>query len=276
MPEAPEIQALTERIEAAFQHQELARLDIHGFAGLKTVAPAPADLHGKPLVSMGRRGKYLIFDFLDLRVAMHLSQGGRVDIELPAKVTRPKGAVARLKFEAGSLLLKEFGTERKAALWVLSADDEGPMAVLGPETDDPAFEELLRNSTDRRRLHTFLRDQRTIAGIGRGFTDDILHRAKLSPFATMAGLDADERSRLISVTHEVLREGLESERKRTGGLPPKLGDRFKVHNQTGRACPECGTKFLRVSYESHEITYCPECQTQGKVLADRRLSRLLR
>ena len=121
-----------------------------------------------------------------------------------------------------------------------------------------------------------LRDQRRVAGIGRGYSDDILHRAKLSPFRSLTSLDANERRSLLESTRSILDEALEVERKRTGGLPTKLGDHFVVHHKAGTPCPVCGTELRRVSFESHEITYCPSCQTGGKVLADRRLSRLVR
>src|SRR5262249_19364170 len=130
---------------------------------------------------------------------------------------------------------------------------------------------------DRRRVHTILRDQRTVSGVGRGYADDALWRARLSPFATLASLDDDQRARLLDAVRGVLADGLALERQRTGGLSqPKLGEHFEVHARSGTACPRCGTGMRRVSYESHEVTYCPACQTGGKVLADRRLSRLVR
>lgn len=121
-----------------------------------------------------------------------------------------------------------------------------------------------------------LRDQRTVAGIGRGFADDILHRARIAPFDPLNSLDEGRRQVLLDTTHAVLEEALEQERQRTGGLPPKLGDRFSVHNRWGQPCPACGDTLRRVSYESYEVTYCAACQTKGKVLADRRTSRFLK
>ena len=121
-----------------------------------------------------------------------------------------------------------------------------------------------------------LRDQRRVAGIGRGYSDDILHRAKLSPFRSLSALDGAERARLLEAVRSVLTEGLEVERRREGGLPPKLGDHWIVHGRAGTPCPACGTELRRVSYESHEVTYCPSCQTGGRILADRRLSRLVK
>jgi formamidopyrimidine-DNA glycosylase len=175
-----------------------------------------------------------------------------------------------------SILVKEFGRERKAGWWILAEGDEGPLEKLGPEPDAPAFEDLVMHGDDTRRVHTILRDQRTVAGIGRGYSDDILHRAKLSPYAALGTLELAQRRALLDAVGSVLAEALEVERRRTGGLPTKLGDHFTVHGRYGTPCPVCGDDLRRVSYESHEVTYCPTCQTGGKVLADRRLSRLIR
>jgi formamidopyrimidine-DNA glycosylase len=277
MPELPELQALAERMAAVAQGETLRSLDVLQFSALKTVAPSPFDLAGKELTTVGRRGKYLVFGFEPERVLIHLSQGGRVDIEDPPKKTRPKGAVVRFNFEgAPSILVKEFGTERKAACWILEEHVQGPLERLGPEPVTPEFEALVLSGEDGRQLHTFLRDQRTVAGIGRGFADDILHAAMLPPFATLSKLDAGERRRLYDSTVAVMQEATERERERTGGLPAKMGDRFTIHNRHGQPCPRCGDEMRRVSFNSREITYCPTCQTGGKILADRRMSRLLR
>jgi formamidopyrimidine-DNA glycosylase len=278
MPELPEVQALAERLADAFAGAELVALLPMQFSALKTFAPAPESLIGLTLERVGRRGKFLVFEFGDgaPRLLIHLSQGGRIDLEVPAKQTKPKGSVLRVLFRGrGSMLVKEFGTERKAGWWVLAPGDDGPLAALGPEPDSEDFAELILHGQDRRRVHTLLRDQRTVAGIGRGYSDDALHRARLSPFASLGGLDAEQRRILLEAIGAVLSEALEGERTRTGGLPPKLGDRFTVHNRWGTPCPRCGADLRRVSYESHEVTYCPVCQTGGQILADRRMSRLL-
>ena len=271
------MQALAERIDAALAGAVLTALDPLQFSALKTYDPPPESLTGRTLDGVGRRGKYLAFGFEGPRLLIHLSQGGRIDVEDPPKATKPRGAVLRIRFEGRpSVLVKEFGTERRAGWWVLAPGDEGPLDGLGPEPDSEAFADLILHGDDRRRIHTILRDQRTVAGIGRGYANDILHRARLSPYATLAGLTVDERGRLLQAVPEILSEALEAERTRTGGLPTKLGDHFSVHNRYGEPCPRCGTDLRRVSYESHEITYCPVCQTGGKVLADRRISRLVR
>jgi formamidopyrimidine-DNA glycosylase len=277
MPELPEMQALAERLEAALVGTALAGVEPLQFSALKTVVPPFDALVGRTVGGVGRRGKYLLIDFGGPRIALHLSQGGRVDLEDPPKRTRPKGAVVRLRFDDGpAVLVKEFGTERKAAWWVLDEGDEGPLDGLGPEPFSEEFAALVRTGDDRRRVHTILRDQRTIAGVGRGHSDDILHEAQLSPYATLASLDGAERERLLAAVHSVLERALAEERKRTGGLPAKLSDRFVVHRRAGHPCPRCGEDLRRVWYESHEIAYCPACQTGGKILADRRLSRIVR
>jgi formamidopyrimidine-DNA glycosylase len=277
VPELPEVQALAERLDAAVAGARFAGAAVLQFSSLKTVSPRPESLVGSTLERVGRRGKYLVFEFAGLRLLVHLSQGGRIDVEDPPKKTRPRGAVVRLAFDGRpSILVKEFGRERKAGWWVLAEGDEGPLAKLGPDADSPAFERFILESDDARRVHTILRDQRTVSGIGRGYSDDILHRAKLSPFATLAALSSEERRDLLDAVHEILAEALEAERRRTGGLPTKIGDHFTVHGKYGTPCPRCGSDLRRISYESHEVTYCPNCQTGGKVLADRRLSRLIR
>ena len=271
------MQALAERLDEAIQGAVLADLTPLQFSALKTFDPPPEALGGRTLKGVARRGKYLVLAFGDLRMLIHLSQGGRVDVEDPPKTTRPRGGVLRLRFETGpAVLVKEFGTERRAGWWVLNEGDPGPLAKLGPEPLSEEFASFVREGDDRRRLHTVLRDQRTVAGIGRGYSDDILHRARVSPFASLASLSTEERDRLLRGVRGVLEEALEAERRRTGGLPTKLGDHFTVHGRYGHPCPRCGGDLRRVSYESHEVTYCPACQTEGRILADRRLSRLIR
>jgi formamidopyrimidine-DNA glycosylase len=280
----PQMQALAERLTVRLAGAAVEGYEPLGFSGLKTFAPTPESLVGATVAGVGRRGKYLVFELGGPRVLIHLSQAGRLDIEEPPKHTRPKGSVVRLRFtDPGesaptvALLVREHGTERKAGWWILEAGDDGPLAKLGPEPDSDAFALLVKTGDDGRRIHTLLRDQRTVAGVGRGYADDALHRARLSPYASLKKLDADERDRLLEAVRAVLAHGLERERARAGGLSaPKLGGHFVVHGKAGVPCPECGTDLERVSYESHEVVYCPQCQTGGKVLADRRMSRLLR
>ena len=285
MPELPQMQALSERLDTALRGATLDGYEVLGFTALKTVVPAPDSLLGHELLSVGRRAKYLVFDFGEPgRILVHLSQAGRVDVEWPPKKNKGgKGGAVRLRFLVGdaqepvAILVREWGTERKAAWWVLAQDDDGPLERLGPEPDSDEFAELVLHGTDKRRVHTILRDQRTVSGVGRGYADDALWRAQLSPYASLASLKSEQRQRLLDSVRAVLADGLERERTRKGGLSePKLGEHFEVHGRHGTPCPRCGDTMRRVSYESYEVTYCPACQTDGKVLADRRMSRLLK
>ena len=278
MPELPEVRALAERLHQVIAGAPFERADVLQFSSLKTYAPRPDELGGAVVHDVTSYGKYTLITFEDdRRIVIHTSQGGRVDVEAPPKSTKPRGSVVRLRFaDRPSILVKEFGTQRKSGWWVLAADDDGPLGNLGPEALTPAADEVLRSSTDNRRVHTILRDQRTIAGIGRGYSDDILHDAMLSPTSQLAKLDAEQRETLVASVHHVLDDALEAERRRSGGLPTKLGDHFVVHNRSGEPCPRCGDDLRRVSYEDYEVTYCPTCQTGGKRLSDRRLDRLLR
>jgi formamidopyrimidine-DNA glycosylase len=277
VPELPEIRALAERLNEVLGGADLTALDLLQFSSLKTFAPRPDDMIGRRIDGVSSRGKFVVIDLGGPRVLFHLSQGGRVDVESPPKSTRPRGCVLRIRAaERPSVLIKEFGHERKAGWWVLAEGDDGPLEKLGPEVLTPEADDWLRTSDDARRVHTILRDQRTLAGAGRGYTDDILHAAKLSPYASLAKLSPDERERLVEAIHAIMDAALEAERRRTGGLPTKIGDHFTVHGKAGEPCPVCGNDLRRVSYESHEVVYCPHCQTGGKILADRRMSRLIR
>ena len=282
------MQALAERLDAHLAGMTLRRADLLGFSSLKTYDPAPSSLIGATLLSVGRRAKYLVWAFDNgNRVVLHLSQAGRLDIEDPPKKTKPRGSVARFVFGEGAagldgagvgVLVREHGTQRKASWWVLAPGDDGPLEGLGPEPGSEEFATFIRTSDSNRHLTTDLRDQHVVSGIGRGWGDDILHRAKLSPFSSLRSLSAQQREDLLAAANEVLAEALELERTRSGGLSEaKLGGRFKVHGRFGEPCPTpCGDTLRRVSFESYEMTYCPTCQTGGKVLADRRLSRLLK
>ncbi len=278
------MQALAERLDAVFAGAMLAGYAPLSFSSLNTVVPAPDALVGKRLEAVDRRGKYLRFEFAGgMQMLIHLSQAGRLHVEPSAKSTKPRGAVLRLTFTdadgaaAPAILVREYGKERKAAWWVLAHGDDGPLDRLGPEPDSEEFADLVLDGDDNRRINTWLRDQRTVAGIGRGYTDDILWRARLSPYATLRQLDRAGREVLIGAVRATLDDGLMFERQRTGGLQePKLGEHFEVHGRAGEPCPRCGAALLRVSYESYEVVYCAPCQTGSRVLADRRMSKLLK
>ena len=185
MPELPQMQALAERIEEWLLGATFAGYVPLGFSGLKTAVPPPDELVGRTLTGVGRRAKYVLLEFdgePERRIVFHLSQAGRVDFEQPPKKTKPKGSVVRWRFtdadssDEKAVLLREWGTERKAGWWVLGPGDEGPLATLGPEATSDEFAEWLRTATDGRHVHTILRDQHTVAGVGRGYADDALHQ----------------------------------------------------------------------------------------------------
>ena len=278
MPELPEMQALAERLAEVMVGQTFAGAQPIQFAGLKTYAPTPESLVGAAITEVGRIGKYVVIAFAGgERILFHLSQAGRLDVETPKKTTRPKQGVVRFALGDGTgILIKEFGTERKAGWWVLAPGDDGPLERLGPEPGSPEFAELIRTNVENRRIHIILRDQRTVSGMGRGYTDDALWKAKLSPYATFKSLKDADRERLLDAIAFVMDDGLENERKIESGYPTKKTKHWMVHNKHGQPCPACETTLERVSFASYEITYCPTCQTGGKVLADRRLSRLLK
>ena len=205
VPELPEMHALAERLNALLAGTTLLRADVLGFSSLKTYAPTPDSVLHHRLISVGRRGKYLVWEFDDgVRIVLHLSQAGRLDVEQPPKQTRPRGSAVRFVFGAGledpsvGVLLREHGTHRKASWWVLAPEEEGPLAGLGPEPGSAEFAELIRTSNSKRRLTTDLRNQHVVSGIGRGWGDDILHRAKLSPFASLSSLSPEQRESLLS------------------------------------------------------------------------------
>ena len=280
MPELPEMQALAERLDTEFSGSVITKLEPISFSGLATVSPGPTEMVGRSIDGVARRGKYLVLAISGgFRLLVHLAQAGRLDIESPAKVTRPRGAIFRL-FVADdrAVLVREHGHERNARWWLLAPGEEGPLSALGPDVDTDGFAAVLLGAVDNRRIHTVLRDQHFAAGVGRGYADDALNRAHLSPFASLASLDEEAKLRLVEAIRTTLDEALALERTREGGLSAaRLGDRFRVHGRFGQPCPNgCGDTLLRVSYASHEVVYCKTCQTNGKVYADRRLSRLLR
>src|SRR5438093_375761 len=183
MPELPEVQALAERIDALLAGARVERVDPLAFSALKTVAPAPEELKGKRLDQVGRRGKFLVFSLEDLRLLVHLSQGGRIDLVPASRDSRPRGGLLRVRFDRDpAILVKEFGTERKAGWWVLAAGEQGPLAKLGPDPFAKEFATVVLTGSDTGRIHALLRDQRQVAGIARGYSDDILHPAMLLPY----------------------------------------------------------------------------------------------
>jgi formamidopyrimidine-DNA glycosylase len=279
MPELPEVQAHAERLTTDFGGDPLARFTPLAFHALKTVSPSPDDAIGEPLRGVGRRGKYLLFDFGADTFIVHLMQGGRLRPD-PKKAARPKGALARWLFDDGrALLLTEQGTERRAGVWV--SESEGllgrpPLDDLGPEAMDVTPAELAERFAARStRLHTFLRDQGAIAGLGRRLANEVCHRARLSPFVSTSKLDGDAAERVVAAIHDAVDEGLAYERSRPD-MSASADRPGAVHHRTGEPCPVCGDTVREVSYAKYTVNYCPTCQTGGRVLADNTTSKFLK
>jgi formamidopyrimidine-DNA glycosylase len=283
MPELPELEALVAAIGPPLQSAPIARTPRAHFAVLKTGAPPLGALTGRTFTAVRRRGKHLLFDAGDLTLAVHLMTMGRIGWYSPETAKRPKAPVLEVHLADGSALLAtEGGTRKNLRVGVYDAAGlEGLLGHLGPEPLDDAFDlAALEAVLDRtpRQLNTMLRDGRAIAGIGRAFADEILHTAKLSPFTLSTRLDADGRARLHTAIREVLERGVAECVERQGTVLPSRNDGrlLRIHGHDGEPCPRCSETLRFIDFESNRIVYCPRCQTGGKVLADRRMSRLLR
>ena len=244
-------------------------------ATLKTFDPPLQTLEGRQLRGAERRGKRLLFPTADgeLVLLVHLMTAGRLKF-LQAGEKAPKTPAFALEFVGGSkLVLTENAKKKRAGVWLLTpeaADEE--VGHLGPEALGIGADELgaiLRRES--RRLHSMLRDQRVIAGIGRAWANEILHTAKLSPYQLSTDLSDEDVERLANAIDEELARGLELRER--GASDEKT---YRVHRRLGEPCHVCGMPLAQVDFEEHTIFYCPDCQTGGRVLKDRRLSRLLR
>jgi formamidopyrimidine-DNA glycosylase len=279
MPELPEVQAHAERLTEEFAGRVLVRFQPITFTALKTAVPAPDAAYGEALRVVGRRGKYLLLEFEPVTFAVHLMQGGRL---LPddKQARKPRGGQARFVFEDGpALLLTEAGSERRAGVWCLPADEAlttPPLDVLGPEADRVTAEEMVQLfGAKNQRLHGFLRDQRSIAGLGRRLANEVCHRARLSPFSMTGKLGLDGATKVVDAIRAAVDDGLEYERSRPDMSASK--DRpAGVHGRTGEACPICGDEVRAVEYSGYTVNYCATCQTGGKVLADNTTSKFLK
>jgi formamidopyrimidine-DNA glycosylase len=275
VPELPEVEALRRALDDPVRAFPVEKAGPAHIATLKTFDPPLASLEGRRLAGAERRGKRLLFPTEDgeLVLLVHLMSAGRLRY-LGAGETGPKTPAFRLRFEGGGeLVLTEGGPKKRAGVWLLTPEAaQQELAHLGPEALGVGVERLGEIlASDSRRLHSFLRDQRALAGIGRAWANEILQRAKLSPFALSTELSPEEVERLSAAIDEELSRGLELRERGA-----KDATVYRVHNRLGEPCPDCGTPIARVDYEEHTIYYCPPCQTGGRVLKDRRLSRLLR
>jgi formamidopyrimidine-DNA glycosylase len=244
-------------------------------ATLKTYDPPLAALEGRRLEGARRRAKRLFFptDDGELVLLVHLMTAGRLRF-LRAGEQGPKTPAFQLVFEGGSrLVLTEAGAKKRAGVWLLTPEQtEAELAHLGPEALGLGAErlgEILHGES--RRLHSLLRDQRVIAGIGRAWANEILHAAQLSPYALSKDLDDEEVARLATSIDSELERGLDLRER--GASDKKT---YRVHGKLGEPCWRCGEPIAQVDFEEHTIYYCPTCQTGGRVLKDRRMSRLLR
>jgi formamidopyrimidine-DNA glycosylase len=275
IPEFPEVEAARQALDEPLARSPVAKAGPAHVATLKTFDPPLAELEGRRFEGAKRRGKHLFFptDDGDLSLHVHLMSAGRIRFLEPG-AKGPKTPAFRLRLEdGGELILTEGGPKKRARVGVYRPEElEVELAHLGPEAnliEAAELGEIARR--EARRLHPFLRDQRALAGIGRAWSNEILNRAKLSPYALTTDLGDEEIERLAMTIRELLAEGLAL--RLAGASDAKA---YKVHNRLGEPCPNCATPLARVDFEEHTIFYCPECQTGGRVLKDRRLSRLLR
>jgi formamidopyrimidine-DNA glycosylase len=280
MPEMPEVQAHAERLADEFSGRVLDRFRPIKFTALKTALPAPDEAYGHPLLGVSRRGKYLLLEFEPVHFAVHLMQGGRLNPDIK-QTAKPRGGQARFVFEGDgpALLLTEAGTERRAGVWCLPAAGalrSPPLDVLGPEATEVTPEQLVELfGRKNQRIHGFLRDQRSIAGLGRRLANEICHRAHVSPFAMTGKLGLDGATKIVEAIRAATAEGLEYERSRPDMSSSK--DRpGAVHHREGDDCRVCGDTVRAVEYSGYTVNYCATCQTGGKVLADNTTSKFLK
>jgi formamidopyrimidine-DNA glycosylase len=275
MPELPEVEAWRRALNDPVSAFPIEQAGPAHVATLKTFDPPLRALEGRRLAGAERRAKRLLFPTEDgeLVLMIHLMSAGRVRF-LRAGEKGPKTAAFRLRFEGGGeLVLTEGGPKKRAGVWLLTPEAaKEELAHLGPEALGLGAERLGEIlAQEPRRLHSLLRDQRIVAGIGRAWANEILHTARLSPFAPAQGLTPEQVQTLADATDSELLRGLELRER--GAKDAKV---YRVHNRLHEPCHVCATPIQRVDFDEHTIFYCPECQTGGRVLKDRRLSRLLR
>jgi formamidopyrimidine-DNA glycosylase len=275
MPELPEMEAWRRGLNDPVSAFPVAKAGPAHIATLKTFDPPLTELEGRRFRGAERRGKRLLFPTEDgeLVLVVHLMTAGRLK-SLRTGEPGPKTPAFRLEFQGGSkLVLTENAKKKRAGVWLLTPEAAAEeLAYLGPEAlglDADELGEILRRES--RRLHPLLRDQRAIAGIGRAWSNEILHHAKLSPYALSTDLTDEEVERLATAMNVELARGLEL--REQGASDERT---YRVHRKLGEPCYVCGMPIAQVDFEEHTIFYCPDCQTGGRVLKDRRLSRLLR
>jgi formamidopyrimidine-DNA glycosylase len=283
MPELPDVTVYVDALRRRVQGHPLRRARIRGPFLLRTTTPPLESTFGKTVTEVRRVGKRIVLGFEEgLWLAVHLMIAGRIHWKDRAPGLTAKNQLAAFEFDTGWLLLTEAGSQHRAALHVVAGEeglralDAGGIEVL--EADLTAFAGALR--LENHTLKRALTDPRLFSGIGNAYSDEILHRARLSPVAMTQRLDREAMERLFEATGEVLREWIERLRREAGEKFPEKVTAFRpemaTHGKYGQPCPRCGAKIQRIRYAANETNYCPGCQTGGRLLADRGLSRLLR
>ncbi|OBB70010.1 DNA lyase [Mycobacterium sp. 852014-50255_SCH5639931] len=287
MPELPEVEALADHLRRHAVGLTIGRVDVGALSVLKTFDPPLSVLHGQPVTGAHRWGKYLGLQAGELYLITHLSRAGwlRWSDKLAAAPLRPgKGPIAlRVHLgtpgEAPGFDLTEAGTQKRLAVWLVDDPQSVPgIAALGPDALELSVDDLaglLAGNTGR--IKTVITDQKVIAGIGNAYSDEILHVAKISPFATAGKLTDEQLTTLHDAMVSVLRDAVS--RSVGQGAATLKGEKrsgLRVHARAGMPCPVCGDTVREVSFADKSFQYCPTCQTGGKVLADRRMSRLLK
>jgi formamidopyrimidine-DNA glycosylase len=282
MPELPEVEIVARRLDRAAAGAEVESALAPGMVTMKTFDPPLDTLAGRKITAVRRRGKMPIVEFGDLALLIHLMSAGRLQLFDERASLRDKRSRLLIRLADGrEIRLREFGTQQRAWAKLLPADaveNDEDVAKLGPEAyPAPPLEEFAAIVRQPHHLHPLLRDQRQIAGIGRSWVDEILWTAMLSPFRQGNDLSDEEVERLHDAVDEVLGGALEHYEEVVGdSLPDKAPMPLKVHRKQGEPCPRCGTTLEAVHFKDYVMTYCPEEQTGGRVLKDRRLSRLLK
>jgi len=288
MPELPEVEITARRLDSALSEAEVESALSPGMVALKSVDPPLAALAGRRVAGVRRVGKMPVVEFEppsepDAGIAMlvHLMSAGRLQVFDKRASLRDRTARVLVRLADGrELRLREFGTKQRAWAKLMPAGDverDEMVVTLGPEAwPAPAVEEVARRIDQPRHLHPMLRDQRVIAGVGRSWVDEILWEAALSPFRQGSDLGDEEVERLHAALH-VLGDAIDHYEEVIGDVvPDKLPMPLQVHRREGEPCPRCGATLAAVHFAEHVTTYCPEEQTGGRVLKDRRLSRLLK
>jgi formamidopyrimidine-DNA glycosylase len=282
MPELPEVEIAARRLTAAAGGATVESALAPGMVTMKTFAPPLDALTGRTIDGVRRRGKLFKVGFGDLTLLIHLMSAGRLQLWDKRASLRDKASRLLVRLDGDrELRLREFGTQQRAWAKLLATDEvdaDESIATLGPEAWPAPPPDVFAELIDQpRHLHPLLRDQRTIAGIGRSWVDEILWKARLSPFKKGSELDSDEAERLRVAIDDRLGAALDHYEQVVGeSLPDKAPMPLEVHRRQGEPCPRCGTKLEAIHFKDYVMSYCPQEQTGGRVLKDRRLSRLLK